>query len=288
MLLMFFITFLCLVCLRKFISFFNWSHYPQFLENHMKLFHLKCCRPPSENKSCSYYFLGAAKNDSLMTQSNQKNLWSKCSAIMFQLSPQNVSFFSRMQGKPSIWCQTAWRLLMCMKLTRLLPKATILMNFCFSILSQRNISSPRFLISLCELLLLFAASDANWGSSGGSEGHLRAAVVVQFACVCAAYHSSVRVPSSVRVSVPETPDVTLWADRWNRVESGILNVHSQRDQYNVISLNHIVLNDNTLSLPLLHTKKEILAAVRFCFFVGCWATLTRHHSSITALARKCN
>lgn len=71
-----------------------------------------------------------------------------------------------------------------------------------------------------ELLLLSAASNANWGSGGGCEGHLRAAVVVQLARVCAAYHSSVRVCSPVRVSVPETPDVALWADRWKRVESG--------------------------------------------------------------------
>lgn len=71
-----------------------------------------------------------------------------------------------------------------------------------------------------------AASDANWGSGGGGEGHLRAAVVVQFARARAAYHSSVGVRSSVRVSVPETPDVALGIDRWNRVESGILNVRS--------------------------------------------------------------
>lgn len=155
-----------------------------------------------------------------------------------------------------------------------------IMNFCFSILSQRNISSRGFLMSLCELLLLFAASDANWGSGGRREGHLRAAVVVQFARACAAYHSSVRVRSSVCVSVPETPDVALWADRWNRVELGILDVHSQCEQYNVISLNDIALNDNALSLPLLQIapkiiskkKKEnyfqFLAAIKFCFF--CW------------------
>lgn len=112
-------------------------------------------------------------------------------------------------------------------------------------------------MSVCELLLLFTVSDANWGSGGGREGHLRAAVVVQFARACAAYHSSVRVRSSVRVSVPETPDVALWADRWNRVESGILNVHSRCDQYNVILRNHILLNKNALSLPLLKIAPKI-------------------------------
>lgn len=91
-------------------------------------------------------------------------------------------------------------------------------------------------MSLFELLLLLAASNANWGSGGGCEGHLRAAVVVQLARVCAAYHPSVRVRSSVRVPVPETPDVALWADRWNRVESGILNVHPQCDRFNVVLL----------------------------------------------------
>lgn len=114
-------------------------------------------------------------------------------------------------------------------------------------------------MSPCELLLFFAASNANWGSGGGREGHLRAAVVVQFARVCAAYHSSVRVRSSVRVSVPETPDVALWADRWNRLESGILNVHSKNNQCNEILLNHIALNDNALSLPLFVQKKEIIS-----------------------------
>lgn len=81
-------------------------------------------------------------------------------------------------------------------------------------------------LSFGELLQTFAASDANGGSSGGREGHLRAAVVVQFACARAAYHPRVGVRASVRVSVPETPDVALWADRWNRVEYRILNMGS--------------------------------------------------------------
>lgn len=59
----------------------------------------------------------------------------------------------------------------------------------------------------------FAVSDANWGSTGGREGHLRAAVVVEFAHAGAAYHSTVGVRSSVCMPVPETPDVALWADR---------------------------------------------------------------------------
>lgn len=77
-----------------------------------------------------------------------------------------------------------------------------------------------------ELLQTLAASDANGGSGGGREGHLRAAVVVQFARARAAYHSRVGVRASVRVSVPETPDVALWAHRWSRVEYRILNMGS--------------------------------------------------------------
>lgn len=170
-----------------------------------------------------------------MAQSNpKKKPWSKCSAITFQLSPQNCSFFSRVQEKP-IWCQTAWRLLMCVNLTRLLPKATIFLQQWSSALTSWAwgiyFPSPEgswwVRVSFC---CFFTASDANWGSGGGREGHLRATVVVQFARACAAYHPSVRVRSSVRVSVPEAPDVALWADRWSRVDSGILNVRSQSDQ----------------------------------------------------------
>lgn len=59
----------------------------------------------------------------------------------------------------------------------------------------------------------FAVSDANWGSSGCREGHLRAAVIVEFAHPRATHHSTVGVCSSVCLSVPETPDVALWKDR---------------------------------------------------------------------------
>lgn len=58
----------------------------------------------------------------------------------------------------------------------------------------------------------FAVSDANWGPAGDREGHLRAAVVVEFAHPGAA-HPTVGVRSSVCLSVPETPDVALWTDR---------------------------------------------------------------------------
>lgn len=51
--------------------------------------------------------------------------------------------------------------------------------------------------------------DANWWSTGGREGHLRAAVVVEFGHPGAAHHSTVGVRSSVSLSVPETPDVAL-------------------------------------------------------------------------------
>lgn len=81
-------------------------------------------------------------------------------------------------------------------------------------------------LSFGELLQTFAASDANGGSSGGREGHLGAAVVVQFACARAAYHPRVGVRAPVRVSVPETPDVALWAHRWKRLEDRILTMGS--------------------------------------------------------------
>ena len=59
-------------------------------------------------------------------------------------------------------------------------------------------------------------SHAARGPAGGREGHLRAAVVVEFAHAGAAY-STVGVSVSLRVPVPETPDVALWADRGHRV-----------------------------------------------------------------------
>lgn len=59
----------------------------------------------------------------------------------------------------------------------------------------------------------FAVSDAHWGSAGGREGHLRATVIVKFGHPGAAHHSTVGICSSVRLSVPETPDVALWIDR---------------------------------------------------------------------------
>lgn len=138
-----------------------------------------------------------------------------------------------------------------------------IMNFCGSILSQRKSSSGRFLVSLCGLLLLLAASDANRGSGGGREGHLRAAVVVQVAGACAADHPSVRVRSSVRVSVPEAPDVALWADRGSRDESGILDVRSPRK--------HPPLLQTTPTIRTPRRKgndSHFWAAVGFCLF--CW------------------
>lgn len=149
---------------------------------------------------------------------------------MFQLSRQNGSFFCRVQEKPiwchdDYWCARIW--LGCFQKQPFSYNNELLLCH----LEPEEYFPPRrFLMSLCERSLLFAASDANWGSGGGREGHLRAAVVVQLARACAAYHSSVRVRSSVRVSVPEAPDVALWADRWSRVESGILNVHSNCDR----------------------------------------------------------
>lgn len=56
----------------------------------------------------------------------------------------------------------------------------------------------------------FVASDANWGSAWGREGHLRATVIVEFGHSGAAHHSTVGIRSSVSLSVPETPDVALW------------------------------------------------------------------------------
>lgn len=67
-------------------------------------------------------------------------------------------------------------------------------------------------VAVCACLY-FAVSDANWGSTGGREGHLRAAVVVEFTHAGAADHSTVGVRSSICMPVPETPDVALWADR---------------------------------------------------------------------------
>lgn len=69
----------------------------------------------------------------------------------------------------------------------------------------------------------FAVSDANRGSPGGREGHLGATVVVEFARAGTAYHSTVRVPSSVCVSVPETPDVALWEHGQNKVVISFCN-----------------------------------------------------------------
>lgn len=57
------------------------------------------------------------------------------------------------------------------------------------------------------------ASDANWGSTGCCKGHLRTAVIVKFSHPRPAHHSTVGVRPSVCLSVPETPDVTLWTDR---------------------------------------------------------------------------
>ncbi len=82
----------------------------------------------------------------------------------------------------------------------------------------------RFEVALCDCVcvdrgacLCFALSDANWRSTGGREGHLRAAVVVEFAHPGAAHHATVGVRSSVCLPVPETPDVALWTDRRHRV-----------------------------------------------------------------------
>lgn len=110
------------------------------------------------------------------------------------------------------------------RLMRVKPTPTVFDHerICSPSSSRRNAPSRRF---LGESVRALAASDANRGSGGGREGHLRAAVVVQLTRARAAYHSSVGVSSSVRVSVPETPDVALWADRRNRVESGLLNAH---------------------------------------------------------------
>ena len=51
------------------------------------------------------------------------------------------------------------------------------------------------------------------GAAGGREGHLRAAVVVELGHPGAAHHSTVGVRPSVRLPVPETPDVALWTNR---------------------------------------------------------------------------
>lgn len=72
----------------------------------------------------------------------------------------------------------------------------------------------------------FAVSDANWGSTGHREGHLRAAVVVEFAHAGAAYHPAVGVRSSVCMPVPEAPDVALWADTRYRVVAGTFYLQS--------------------------------------------------------------
>lgn len=72
----------------------------------------------------------------------------------------------------------------------------------------------------------FAVSDANWGSIGDCEGHLRAAVVVEFAHAGAAYHPAVGVRSSVCVPIPEAPDVALWAYKPYRVVAGTLNLQT--------------------------------------------------------------
>lgn len=52
-------------------------------------------------------------------------------------------------------------------------------------------------------------SDAGGRSAGRRQGHLRAAVVVEFASAGATHHPAVGVSSSVCVPVPETPDVAL-------------------------------------------------------------------------------
>lgn len=278
---MFFITFLCLVSLRKFISLFNWSQITRStLKTTWSLFIWNGVDLQVRTKAVPIISSVLLKMTLYGSEQPKKSLQQIfCDYVSIKSAERLLLFQSA--GKAEHMMSDSKTTIDVHEFDLVASKSNhfpTVMNFCFIILSQRNISSRRFLMSLCELLLLFASSDANWGSGGGREGHLRAAVVVQFTRVCAAYHSSVRIRSSVRVSVPETPDVALWADRWNRVESGILNVHSQRDQCNVIPLNHTALNDNTLSLPLLQiapkiiTKKEnyfhFLAAIKFCFF--CW------------------
>lgn len=84
--------------------------------------------------------------------------------------------------------------------------------------------TKRFEVAMCDCVcgwmcvcVHFAVSDANRGSAGGCEGHLRAAVVVKFPHPGAAHHSTVGVRSSVCLSVPEAPDVALRTDKWYRV-----------------------------------------------------------------------
>lgn len=52
-------------------------------------------------------------------------------------------------------------------------------------------------------------SDADGRPAGRRQGHLGAAVVVEFAHAGATYHPVVGVSSSVCVPVPEAPDVAL-------------------------------------------------------------------------------
>lgn len=79
----------------------------------------------------------------------------------------------------------------------------------------QSVMIKRFGVSPC-----VSVSHATWGSAGGCEGHLRAAVVVEFAHAGAAY-STVGVSMSICMPVPETPDVALWADRGHSVRPGI-------------------------------------------------------------------
>lgn len=57
-----------------------------------------------------------------------------------------------------------------------------------------------------------ASSDLDRGSAGDRQGHLGAAVVVEFTHPGAAHHSTVRVGPPLRLPVPETPDVALRTD----------------------------------------------------------------------------
>lgn len=83
----------------------------------------------------------------------------------------------------------------------------------FSATKRFEVSLPVCVcVGICACLC-FAVSDANWGSTLGREGHLRAAVIVELTHAGAADHSTVGVSSPVRMPVPETPDVALWTNR---------------------------------------------------------------------------
>lgn len=266
MLLMFFIASLCLKSLRKSISSFNWPH--STLKTTWSLFIWNVADLQARTKSVPIGFPVLLKTHSLWLKATIKSLRQMfCNYISIKPT-ESSSFPSRVQEERSVWCQMAGRLLMRMNWTPLLQKSNRVPTImsCFSILSHRKISSRRFLNWALENFCRLAASDANRGSSGGREGHLRAAVVVQFTRACAAYHSRVGVRASVRVSVPETPDVALWADRWNRLEYRILNKGSQRDQYNVITINRTALSNNAVTLPVLHTAPKIRTTKKGNYF----------------------